>query len=149
MTMLSQALPYLTTNRTQFPRPLDASLTGSYILFAACLAAMPTTTPQPLTSTIQITTYIAHPPSATTSKIKREEKNHSPAPAACFRSSTFIPLRCSAYSLHSSTGLFNGPQLGLMPPHCASRMDTAREMSGLASLVQDILVSREIFVFQR
>ena len=53
MTMRTQALPYLMTNRIQFPRPLDASLTGSYILFAACLAAMPTTTPQPLTLIVQ------------------------------------------------------------------------------------------------
>ena len=55
------------TNRIQFPSPLDASLTGSYILFAACLAAVPTTTPQPSTLTIQ-TNY--NTPSSNTSEIK-------------------------------------------------------------------------------
>ena len=143
MTIQTQALQYLTTNRIQFPSPLDASLTGSYILFVACLAAVPTTIQQPSTLMVQ-NNYVPH-----LSPHQRQRINDSPAPAACFRSSTFIPLRCSAYNLHSSTGLFNGPQLGLIPPHCDSRMDTARDMSGLASLVQDILVSREIFVFQR
>lgn len=57
--------------------------------------------------------------------------------------------RCRLYNLHSSTGCLKAPQLGFIPPHCFSRINKASCLSTTRKLVQEVLVSKEIWVFHK